>query len=201
MGYHRAGFDVVGVDIAPQHSYPFWDIEQGDAMVYLADHDYLREFDVVHASPPCQAYSAAMAHLAHPQPKLIAEVRHQLVVSGVSYVIENVPGAPMRDPAIVCGTGLGMRIYRHRLFESNLPLQGTTCDHSQPALNPHWSISRQAIRDEFGDDDPEAPWRREMGVEWMDRQEAREAVPPAYTEHIGRQLIKAMSPNDLAAAK
>lgn len=73
--------------------------------------------------------------------------------------------------------------------ESNRPLRGAACDHTITPLNPHWSVSREAIRDEFGRDDPELPWRREMGVEWMSRQEAREAIPPAYTEHIGRQLI------------
>lgn len=189
VGYANAGFDVTGVDIEIRPSYPFFDLEQADAMLVLADVDYCRQFDVIHASPPCQMYSAAMKHLAFDQPMLIEPVRERLREIGVPYVIENVIGAPMVDAVQVCGTGLGLRVYRHRLFESNLPLIGTPCDHSRPAMNPHNQAGRDAMYEEFGRCDPEPRWRQEMGVQWMSRYDAREAIPPAYTEHIGRQVI------------
>jgi DNA (cytosine-5)-methyltransferase 1 len=189
VGYARAGFDVTGVDITMQPGYPLADLQQNDAVLVLEDVDYLREFDVIHASPPCQMYSRAMKHLSFDQPMLIEPVRAALQASGVPYVIENVIGAPLIDPVMICGTGLGMRIYRHRLFESNLPLVGTGCDHTVAAMNPHNQAGRDAMYAEFGRRDPEPRWREEMGVPWMKRYEAREAIPPAYTEHIGRQIM------------
>jgi DNA (cytosine-5)-methyltransferase 1 len=187
-GYQRAGFEVVGVDIEHQPHYPLMEVQQNDAMLVLADPEYLREFDVVHASPPCQMYSRAMKHLAFDQPMLIEPVRAALRASGVPYVIEHVVGAPLIEPVTLCGTGLGLRIYRHRLFESNTPLVGTTCDHTVPAMNPHNQAGRDAMYAEFGRRDPEPRWRHEMGVSWMSRYEAREAIPPAYTEYLGRQI-------------
>jgi DNA (cytosine-5)-methyltransferase 1 len=105
----------------------------------------------------------------------------------------------MVDAVTVCGTGLGLRVYRHRLFESNLPLVGTDCDHSRPAMNPHNQAGRDAMYEEFGRCDPEPRWRQEMGVPWMSRYDAREAIPPAYTEHIGRQLIAQLDAAEVAA--
>lgn len=138
-------------------------------------------------------YSAAMKHLAFDQPMLIEPVRARLREIGKPYVIENVVGAPMPGAVTVCGTGLGLRVYRHRLFESNLPLVGTACDHSRPAMNPHNQVGRDAMYAEFGRRDPEPRWRQEMGVPWMSRYEAREAIPPAYTEHVGRQVMAQIS--------
>lgn len=192
VGYHRAGFDVVAVDIAPQPHYPFAEVYQDDAMAVLRDVAFCRQFDAIHASPPCQSYSAHMSHLAFDQPRLIEPVREALIEIGRPYVIENVVGAPVIDPAVVCGTGLGLRVYRHRLFESSEPITGTTCDHSRPAMNPHNQAGRDAMYAEFGRRDPEPRWRDEMGVAWMSRYEAREAVPPAYTEFIGRQVLAAL---------
>lgn len=191
VGYQRAGFDVVGVDVELQPHYPFWDVLQDDAMALLDDDDFVSGFDVIHASPPCQMYSRAMKHLAFDQPMLLEPVRERLQEIGKPYVIENVVGAPMPTAVQVCGTGLGLRVYRHRLFESNIDIVGTDCDHSVPAMNPHNQAGRDAMYAEFGRRDPEPRWRQEMGVEWMSRYEAREAIPPAYTEHIGRQVIAA----------
>ncbi len=189
VGYARAGFDVTGVDIEPQPRYPLPDVIQDDALLILDDAEFLASFDVIHASPPCQPYSAAMRHLAHPQRELIDIVRAKLQTIGRPWVIENVPGAPLHNPVRICGTGVGLPVYRHRLFESNRPITGTRCDHTRPALNPHNQAGRDAIYAEHGFGDPEPLWRRSMGVEWMTRYEAREAIPPAYTEHLGRQLI------------
>jgi DNA (cytosine-5)-methyltransferase 1 len=189
VGYERAGFDVTGVDIELQPHYPLWNVLQDDAMALLDDDEFVSGFDVIHASPPCQMYSRAMRHLAFDQPMLIEPVRERLREIGKPYVIENVVGAPMEDAVTVCGTGLGLRVYRHRLFESNLPLVGTPCDHRQPAMNPHNQAGRDSMYAEFGRCDPEPRWRQEMGVGWMSRYEAREAIPPAYTEFIGRQVM------------
>jgi DNA (cytosine-5)-methyltransferase 1 len=190
MGYHLAGFEVVGVDSAPQPRYPFT-FYQADALTFP-----LAGFDAYHASPPCQSYSAALKHLAKPQPLLIEPVRARFKETGKPWVIENVEGAPIGRQAdlfgangvMLCGTGFGLRVYRHRLFESNVNLRGPGCVHRRPAMNPHNQAGRERIYAEFGRQDPEKLWRREMGVAWMSKQEGREAIPPVFTEHIGRQL-------------
>src|SRR3990167_5935443 len=121
MGYHRAGFEVVGVDHLPQKHFPF-EFHQDDALEYLAKHG--REFDVIHASPPCQHYSA-MQHIKknkHKWPDLVGPVREGLLVAGKPYVIENVVGAPLRVDLMLCGTMFGLGIIRHRIFESSAPM-------------------------------------------------------------------------------
>ena len=151
----------------------------------------LEGFDFIWASPPCQSYSLALRHMAAPQPKLVDAMRDRLLESGVPFVIENVPGAPLRDPAMLCGTMFGMRVYRHRLFESFFLLDvPMCCDHRVHALNPHRVEGRTRIYAEFGRQDPEIPWRNDMGVTWMNRHEAREAIPPAYSRYIGEQVIQ-----------
>ena len=193
MGYSRAGFEVVGVDIRPQPHYPF-EFHQADALTFPLD-----GFEVVHASPPCQSYSRSLRHLATPQPMLIDVMRERLKAAPV-WVIENVEGAPMvtqstlfgAHGALVCGTGLGLQVYRHRLFEASVGLVGTRCQHGAHAMNPYNVAGRERIYAAHGRGDPELVWRKAMGVDWMNRHEAREAVPPAYTEFIGRQLVAAI---------
>ena len=192
-GYDRAGFDVTGVDIDPQPRYPFTFV-QGDALTYLAEHGH--EFDAIAASPPCQMYSRALKHMAAPQPMLIDATLELLEELGLPYVVENVEGAPLLTQEslfgghgiVLCGTAFGLRIYRHRLFESNVPLVGLPCNHKRAAMNPHNVAGREAMYAEFGRSDPEVIWRREMGLDWMGRYEAREAIPPIYTEFIGKQI-------------
>jgi DNA (cytosine-5)-methyltransferase 1 len=192
MGYHRAGFEVVGVDLHPQKNYPF-EFHQADAMTFP-----LEGFDAIHASPPCQMYSRALKHMAAPQPMLIDAIKERLVNNGAPWIIENVVGAPIPHQTdlfgahgvMLCGSAFGMRVYRHRLFEASFPLMGRPCSHTRPAMNPHKVKGRELIYEEFGHQDPELPWRRDMGVEWMGRYEAREAIPPAYTEFLGRQLTR-----------
>lgn len=203
-GYYRAGFtQIVGVDVEVQPRYPF-EFVHADA---LAPPLRLQDFDAIHASPPCQGYSRAMKHLSKPTAKLLEATRDLLDDVGRPYIIENVDGAPIgkqddlfgRMGVQVCGTALGLRVYRHRLFESNLPLMGTHCDHRRPALNPHNQKGRDRIYAEFGRQDPEIVWRRDMGVEWMHKYEAREAIPPIYTEYLGKQLLAQMqgAPEDV----
>ena len=199
VGYDRAGFEVVGVDINPQPNYPF-EFHQADALAALDD--YIAEgdgsFAAIHASPPCQDYSKAMRHLAAPNPRLIDPVRGRMQESGLPWVIENVIGAPLptqsdlfgRHGVELCGSMFGLPVWRHRLFETSFPIEAPRgCDHREPAMNPHNQLGRDRITAEFGPGDQERPWREAMGVEWMGRYEAREAIPPAYTEHIGGYLM------------
>lgn len=197
MGYHRAGFEVVGVDNRPQKNYPF-EFHLGDALEYSLD-----GFDVIHASPPCQGYSIANnIHGRTDHPLLIEEVRERLIASGAVYVIENVPGAKafMVDPVVVCGRALGCNVKRHRLFESNKHLEGTTCPKGHPGdwlcvfgrtvltrghvIGKAKGGGNRIKRTHVGTD----RGRDAMGIPWMTRDELSEAVPPAYGEFIGRQL-------------
>jgi len=196
-GYARAGFEVTGVDIEDRSErYPFTFV-QADALAVLDDLDFVGQFDAIHASPPCQSYSAAFKHLATPQPMLIDPVRERLIRIGKPWIIENVEGAPLgaQDDlfgsygALLCGTSFGLRVYRHRLFEASFPVTGTVCAHTWPAMNPHNVAGRERIYAEHGRSDPEKVWAAEMGVEWMSRHGARESIPPVFTKHLGRQLL------------
>jgi DNA (cytosine-5)-methyltransferase 1 len=190
MGYSRAGFEVVGVDIKPQPHYPF-EFHQADALEYVAEHG--REFDAIHASPPCQAYAITnnIWKKRDAYPMLIEPTRDLLVASGLPYVIENVPGAPLIDPVILCGDMFGLRVIRHRLFESSVfMLHPVHVKHTArasygrtPKNGEHFTISGH-----FGD---VAGGRKAMGIDWMTRDELAQAIPPAYTEWIGAQLIAA----------
>lgn len=198
-GYQRAGFYVVGVDLRPQPHYCGDVFIQDDAREWM-HYGFPRagDFDAVHASPPCQQYSRALKHLARDEPKLIDECRdyfHSYLE--IPWVIENVPGAPIETARDIwghegfqlCGTSFGLRVERHRLFESNVPMVSSECHHVRHAVNPHNQRGRDRIYAEFGRQNPERVWKQLMGVEWMTDDEAREAIPPAYTEWIGRQLL------------
>ena len=207
MGYHRAGFDVVGVDNRPQPRYPF-EFHQGDVITAYGGIqgwiDYLghrRPFDAIHASPPCQDYSKNLRHQASGYERLIEAIRYRLRSSGVPWVIENVEGAPLPSQADLfgaygvelCGTMFGLRIWRHRLFEASYPVAPPRgCDHTCRPLNPYRQTSRVLMPQIVGGEwrTQEEPWRAEMGVPWMSRDEGREAVPPAYTEYIGTRLME-----------
>jgi DNA (cytosine-5)-methyltransferase 1 len=201
MGYHRAGFEVVGVDIKPQPHYPF-EFYQADALTYPLD-----GFDVIHASPPCQAY-CALRHLRPERdyPDLIVATRGRLIRSDVFYVIENVPKAPLIDPVRICGSWFGLRVRRHRMFESNSPIDGTCCNHvlqGRP-IDVSGTGGRRINRrqnDHGGNTNKprnikEA--REAMGIDWMTRYELSQAIPPAYTEFIGRQIIKSIGSADFS---
>lgn len=196
VGYHRAGFDVFGVDIAPQPHYPF-DFVQDDAVAYLAR--YGRYFDVIHASPPCQAYSVTSGMPKHREyPKLIETIRDALIVTGRPYVIENVMGAPLHTVIVLCGAMFGLRVYRHRSFESShMIFQPGHVPHIPGQLGGYRKglLPRKAPRDwdgfitVAGNNFYLDAARRAMGIDWMQRSELAEAIPPAYTEYIGAQLI------------
>ncbi len=197
MGYHRAGFDVVGVDINPQPNYPYTFI-QGDALEYAAAIADWR-YDAIHASPPCQAFTAYQrTGVVGEYPDLIAPVRELLLQIGLPYVIENVVGAPLYEPVTICGSMFDppMDIRRHRLFETSWPLEPTDwpCRHKLQAPGRFKSSStrrpnsRKTI--EIGSWDEKLSRQQEaMGIDWMTLEELSEAIPPAYTEFIGHQLL------------
>jgi DNA (cytosine-5)-methyltransferase 1 len=186
MGYHRAGFEVVGVDIRPQPNYPFRFV-RGDALQtqflnVRGEQLTFSDFAAIHASPPCQHYANVTAWRGKQSdhPDLISPIRELLEQTGLPYVIENVPEAPVRHDFLLCGTSQGLRIRRHRAFETNwsgavdmLPCQHEPDDYAF----------------DHGKKQPESVYRAAMGCDWMTVMESREAIPPAYTEHIGRQLM------------
>ncbi|MDQ2830083.1 MAG: hypothetical protein M3Y74_13675 [Chloroflexota bacterium] len=188
MGYWRAGFDVTGVDIEPQPHYPFRFIQANALTVSLSG------YDVIAASPPCQAYSITQRLTGRTDhPDLIAPLRERLHASGVPWIIENVVGAPLVDPLMLCGTMFGLRVFRHRLFESNVWLMAF------PHL-PHRSHGASVKYGDYvsvyghdagpcrGVKRSQTLWPAAMGIAWMNRAELAQAIPPAYTEYIGLRL-------------
>ena len=187
MGYHSAGFEIVGVDIKRQPRYPF-PFVQGDALAPPVD---LTAFDAIHASPPCQRWSSATMAWGRTaeHPDLYDPVRRMLCATGLPWVIENVEGAPSRHGAVLCGTMFGLGVQRHRTFESShVMLLDRQCIHNGAALtvtghSPYWWAQGRRI--------PASAEHiaQAMGIDWMSRREIVQAVPPAYTEWIGRQLL------------
>ena len=213
MGYHRAGFDVVGVDLDPQPRYPFAFIQM-DALAL--DVRFLRSFDAIHASPPCQGYSD-MRHApgAKGAPLLIEQVRDRLIASGLPYIIENVEGArwAMRDPVMLCGTSFGLgaqgcELHRHRLFESNMPIEAPACQHSGgPVVGVYGGHARKRSAKHGGrgtrdvwEGGHKAAAREAMGMDWATLNEMSEAIPPAFTEYLGRQMADYIASEQREAA-
>ncbi len=186
-GLQRAGFHVTGIDIAPQPRYC------GDA--FICDDvlnvaiGYLMGFDLVCASPPCQAHTNAQRIRGNEHPDLIEATRALLQSAGVPYVIENVPGAPLIEPIELCGSMFGLRTYRHRLFECSFPVVASA-HPSHDCLTT--KMGRKPRDGEFmhvvGNFSGVAAAREAMGIDWMTRDELREAIPPAYSEYIARQI-------------
>jgi DNA (cytosine-5)-methyltransferase 1 len=193
-GYADAGFEVTGVDIKKQKRYPYTFI-QADCLEIMQDLDFLQSFDAIAASPPCQTHSRTK-HLRDAQGKttdkvdLIPQTREKLIESGIPYVIENVPGAPLINPVQMCGSSFGLKVRRHRLFESNLQLIGSTCDHKTQG-KPIGIYG--SMRDEIPKGGHTAKSIEEardaMGIQWMLWGDLVEAIPPRYTYEIGKQLI------------
>ena len=199
VGYHRAGFDVVGVDHRPQPSYPF-EFVQGDALEYVVAHGH--EFDAIHASPPCQRYSIATKvhgqEKAATHPDLVLPCRELLNSSGLPWVMENVVGAPLDNPVMLCGTMFGLRVFRHRLFESNVFLMtpphpkhnGSTGSHRGYSRGETGPGGRNGYVCVAGHNFVREAGAKAMGIDWMrNRRELANAIPPAYCRFIGDQLI------------
>lgn len=198
MGYHRAGFEVTGVDVVEQPNYPF-EFCRADALTWMRLGDYgssiADEFDAIHASPPCQAYTTMNNRHGSKSLPLIAEVRERLREIGLPYVIENVAGAlsEMCSPVELTGEMFGLRVHRPRLFECSFPI----LVFPRPTRQP----DPVAV---YGKNDQRRLWTRKdgtelraatleqgseaMGIDWMTWDELREAIPPAYTEFVGGWL-------------
>jgi DNA (cytosine-5)-methyltransferase 1 len=198
-GYQRAGFYVVGVDIEPQPRYAGDEFVQADALTFPLD-----GFDAIHASPPCQRYSAAaeIHDSAGQHPDLIPPIRARLRASGLPWVMENVARAPLDTSLVLCGSMFGLGVRRHRHFESSVLILAEPC-----GSHDDWYASvfggrcvgrqrrtyagpglRQQTWDKFNDELATAS--RAMGIGWMTLEELGEAIPPAYTEHIGLQFMR-----------
>ena len=197
MGLHRAWPDaeIIGVDIVNQPRYPFRFV-QADAMTFP-----LEGYDFIWASPPCQAHSvASIVHKNNGKiyQNFIPETRERLLASGLPFVIENVFGAPLKFPVILCGLMFGLPIFRHRLFECSWPMLFPRCSHKGKRIGEgYYSIAGGAGRwKSWGrihkgvSKGTRVQWRDAMGIDWMLRRELTQAVPPAYSEFIARQFQK-----------
>jgi DNA (cytosine-5)-methyltransferase 1 len=189
MGYHRAGFDVTGVDVKAQPRYPFhfWQLDALTLEPWV-----LMAFDAIHASPPCQAYSRLRSVHKRDYPDLIPAARRLLLDAGRPYVIENVPGAPLLEPVMLCGGALGLRsgsyyLRRHRLFECSFPLMVPPCVHDgSQALGVYGHGGTSAKQ--RGRSATVEQAREAMEMPWASKAELNEAIPPVYTQLIGYQL-------------
>lgn len=180
---------VTGVDINPQPHYCGDEFVQGDAVAFIREHG--RKFDFIHASPPCQAFTLAQRIQKREHPDLVGPIREALIETGRPYSIENVVGAPLVNPVMLCGaTFPRLRVYRHRLFETSFPVR-------QPAHPEHVAsltkMGRAPQPDQFmhvvGNFSGVKQARIAMDIDWMTRDELRESIPPAYTQYIAEQYL------------
>lgn len=194
MGYHRAGFDVVGVDIVPQPRYPF-EFHQTDALAYLAMHGH--EFDAIHASPPCQDHSSLKSkHDGHGNGWMLAATIEALEALGKPFVVENVMGARFAHNLVLCGSMFGLRVYRHRKFLVSMPRLLALPEHPKHIVKTAtkqrqagWDAGlNMSVTGDIGTKNASVA----MGIDWMNGNELSQAIPPAYSEFIGRQLISCL---------
>lgn len=191
-GYQRAGFYVVGVDIKSQPHYIGEEFYRADALEYIREHGH--EFDVIHASPPCQRFcdgTPMNRRMGHPD--LISATREALLATGKPYIIENVRHAPLRADIVICGCQVGLpRIRRIRHFETNQQLFVLLppCQHEQFAITVTGHGTTSGNRKTLGRNVGVDEMRSEMGIDWMNRDELSQAIPPAYTQLIGSLLME-----------
>ena len=184
-GYLDAGWDVMGLDSVRQHYYP-----TGSMGYVLADFrefgpDWIAQwFDAVHASPPCLAHTRLRNTTKKQYADLIPATRELLKATGLPYVIENVPDAPLENPILLCGDMFGLQVTRHRIFESNVYMTPGPCIHEK---NAHMRFIPEN-GNSAGD------YRDAMGVNWMSVEASRQAIPPAFTQWIGEQIMKEIRP-------
>ncbi|UYQ62686.1 DNA methylase [Streptomyces peucetius] len=195
MGYHLAGFDVVGVDIVEQPNYPF-EFHRADAIEFVRAHG--ADFDLIHASWPCQHHTALTkgTNKGRAYPDLIPAGREALLGTGRPFVIENVQGSPIRPDLTLCGEMFGLAVIRHRLFEihgfptlqmPHLPHRGRVAGmrHGRWYAGPYFAVYGQG-----GGKGTVAQWQAAMGIGWTSsRKELAQAIPPVYTRHVGEQAL------------
>lgn len=209
VGYWLAGFNVCGVDIEPMPRYPFTFV-RADAIEYLRRYGF-GGFAAVHASPPCQAHSDLQKQSKIEYPDFIGPTREAFKAASIPWVIENVEGAPLRDPVMLCGASPlfpELRVIRHRMFEASFPLVGAPCPKKHPLVftfdkrKPHFGKLDQDVsyvQVTGGGNCKVKNAREAMGIDWMTKKEINEAIPPAYTEHIALQIP--LSPRQQAARR
>lgn len=200
QGYHQAGFtEIVGVDIKPQKRYPFIFV-QADALAYLAE--YGRDFDAIHASPPCQAFVPLSRHRPNPKEHKdwLTPTIKALEELGKPHVIENVMTSPLAATVVLCGSHFGLKVQKHRKFKTTFMVPAMVCDHNFPTADGRpVGVYGQSFKKSNADGKKKwiggrkaesiAEAREAMGIDWMTTYEISEAIPPAYTEYIGRYLI------------
>jgi DNA (cytosine-5)-methyltransferase 1 len=216
MGYHRAGFEIVGIDIKPQPHYPFPFLQmdaleamdrllRGEGLTFTNGETlYLVDFAALHASPPCQRYSAITQQhgraIVESHPDLIKAVRTLFLATGKSYVIENVPKAPLINAFMLCGSMFNLKsgvyyLRRHRKFECSFDFwPPASCCHQGLSLSVYGHPGGNSCRDhrKFGNLED---WKIGMVIDWTSTDELAQAIPPAYTEYIGKYLIQAVMEN------
>lgn len=202
MGYHEAGFEVVGVDWFHQPNYPFEFIKADCTKLSLS---FLQQFDAIAASPPCKTHTTMKAFSDPSHVDFLPTTRAMLKFANRPYVIENVEGAPMVNPITLCGSSFGLHVRRHRQFESNVKLVAPACRHDeQEANSPGFKtmryhsgkpveytakvVSVYGRGNGYGKGETQL-WRDVMGMPWASKDGLREAIPPVYTKFIGEQLI------------
>jgi DNA (cytosine-5)-methyltransferase 1 len=196
-GLQQAGFHVTGVDIKPQPRYCGDAFVQADAMTFPLD-----GYDLIWASPPCQAYVQRNKNLDTRHPRLIEPIRERLAATGTPYIIENVEGAPLIAPTLLCGTMFGLRVRRHRLFETPfMTILTSPCHHwgtvAAGDFAGVYAFGGKGHRHGKGQRDPRAAhgpdWADAMGIDWMSRAEITQAIPPAYSAYLGRLAFSVLS--------
>src|SRR5690554_6690457 len=193
-GLHMAGFDVVGVDIEEQSHYRF-DFHKADALTFP-----LGGFDFIWASPPCQAHSRAQKIRQNDHPDLIEPIRERLQKSGKPFCIENVVGAPLIDPIMLCGSMFGLQTYRHRLFECSFPIAAPSHpEHHAPLAKMGRPVRDGEFMHVVGNFSGATQARRVMGMPWASRDGLREAIPPVYARFIGMEALALIEAKRAAA--
>jgi|SRR5208282_1472765 len=187
-GYQRAGFEVVGVDIEHSPRYCGDSYMVADALELLRDYRrYVGGFDAIHASPPCQAHTGVPNRRGHPD--LLPKTRELLEMTGLPWVMENVPGADMGSAVLLCGATFGLPIIRHRLFETSFPMMAPSTCRAKSTLRAtghgpgFYPFARKGWRPAWREHVLPVVWP------WMTLEEAHQAIPPAFTEFVGTQLM------------
>lgn len=211
-GFHRAGFDVLGIDNEPQPRYRFefarmsaldaLDILNGGGKIEFDTGRLIGAEDVAAyvGSPPCKVHTSLKPFSASHHIDLIPDTRERFRASGKPYIIENVPGAPLIDPVQLCGTAFGLgaqcidgwrNLKRHRLFESNVPLIGTECPGDHGDVIGVYGVGGGGWQTRgykgYADESREA-----MGIDWLPQKYLSQALPPVYAKYLGHQLLAAL---------
>ena len=190
-GYARAGFDVTGVDVVDQPRYPYRFI-RADAVEYL--HEHGGDYDAVHASPPCQEFTSLRFRWGKTYPNLIEATRSELLALGLPYVIENVMQAPLGNPLVLCGSMFGLRVIRHRRFETAPPIwfPPGPCSHPRNAVGRRGHLGDREWMTVTGHFSDVKKAGSAMGIDWMSQRGLSQAIPPAYTEWIGQHILEVL---------